>query len=184
MFLNTLAQGNIFGALTYFIAVEVDVWVALAGFAYLFFGSHQNALFSIDRIRNRFFEAMRAAVSVCMVWMVSGVIKLLTHAARPYVTHSAIKPLFTLSPQASFPSGHATLFFALAYAIYRYHKNAGRLFFALAVLISITRVAAGVHYAGDVIFGAILGIFGTYLVERAFDYIQNNINFPSKRGIF
>ena len=159
-------------SVVHFIAVEIDVWVAFAGFAYLFFGSHQDALFSIDRIRTRFFEALRAATSVCVVWIFSGVLKMLVHMPRPYIQYSQIHALFTLSPYASFPSGHATLFFALASAIYRYHKKTGYVFFVFAFLISIARVAAGVHFIFDIGAGALLGIGGTWAVERALDYLQ------------
>ena len=181
VFLNSHVQQGIIRSVVYFIAVEIDVWVALMGFAYLFFGSHQEALFSIDRVRSRFFEALRAATSVVAVWVTSGVIKMLAHLPRPYVAHPEIKALFTLSPHASFPSGHATLFFALAFAIYRYHKKTGMIFFIFAVLISVARVAAGVHYAFDVLGGAVLGIIGTWAIEHALDYAPRTL-FSQKRA--
>ncbi len=84
------------------------------------------------------------------------------HRPRPYLTLS-VHNLFT-DTAWSFPSGHATFFFALAMAVYLYHKRWGTAFFALAALISLGRVAAGVHYPSDIIAGAIIAICTGYFV--------------------
>ena len=63
----------------------------------------------------------------------------------------------------SFPSGHATFFFAMATAIYLYNKKWGIWFFVGAILISIGRVIAGLHYPSDILGGAIIGAFVAYV---------------------
>ena len=64
----------------------------------------------------------------------------------------------------SFPSGHAAFFFALAMAVYFYNKKWGTWFFATAILITVARVIAGVHYPPDILGGAVIGIMVAYIV--------------------
>jgi undecaprenyl-diphosphatase len=77
---------------------------------------------------------------------------------RPYVTHAHDAHLFIAqSHDPSFPSDHATAAFAIAVALLLRHRKAGLLALALAVMVSVGRVAVGTHYPGDVLAGAALG---------------------------
>ena len=82
-------------------------------------------------------------------------IRFFYHRPRPFTTFSS-DPLFS-DTAWSFPSGHATFFFALATGVYLYNKRWGIAFFVAAALISIGRVIAGVHYPSDVVAGALIG---------------------------
>ena len=88
---------------------------------------------------------------------------------RPFAALSEIRPLFT-DTSFSFPSGHASFFFALAAVIYCHDKKLGLWFALAALLMGIGRVTAGVHYPADILAGAIVGyVVGTTcyrLVER------------------
>lgn len=85
------------------------------------------------------------------------------HRPRPFLS-IPVRNLFT-DPAWSFPSGHATFFFALATAIYLHDRRWGRAFFALATVISVGRVMAGVHYPLDILAGALIGSFTAYIVD-------------------
>ncbi|MDX1436411.1 MAG: phosphatase PAP2 family protein, partial [Anaerolineales bacterium] len=70
----------------------------------------------------------------------------------------------TLDPRAlvtfnSFPSDHATLFYALATGFFIANRKMGVLtFIYVTLLIAIPRLYVGLHYPTDVLAGAILGI--------------------------
>ena len=58
---------------------------------------------------------------------------------------------------ASFPSDHATAGFAIAVSIVLRSRRIGCLALAMALIMSVGRVAVGVHYPSDVLAGALLG---------------------------
>lgn len=87
---------------------------------------------------------------------------------RPFVAGNFI-PFISQSPtEASFPSGHATFYFALATIVYFYNKKVGILFFIAGLLIVIARVFVGVHWPSDILAGAILGILMGYILNWLF----------------
>ncbi|MFM2330601.1 MAG: hypothetical protein RLZZ26_108 [Candidatus Parcubacteria bacterium] len=95
-------------------------------------------------------------------------IRLFIHRPRPFLVEHPVHQLLTESSW-SFPSGHATFFFAMATTIFLYHKRWGIFFYVMAVLVSLGRVAAGVHYPSDIIAGAIVGTltaYGVYATAR------------------
>jgi undecaprenyl-diphosphatase len=93
---------------------------------------------------------------------------------RPYHALDLV-PLVSETSR-SFPSAHAAFFFALAAAIFQYNRAWGILFFGAACLISIARIAAGVHYPSDVLVGACIGIAVGCGVVRFFQRFEKKNN--------
>jgi hypothetical protein len=60
--------------------------------------------------------------------------------------------------EVCFPSGEATMAFAMAYGLSRLVPRFAGLFYTLATLASIARLVNGSHYLGDVAAGALLGL--------------------------
>ncbi|MCR4276338.1 MAG: phosphatase PAP2 family protein [Candidatus Parcubacteria bacterium] len=88
---------------------------------------------------------------------VAELIRFFYHHPRPFAELPGVHALFTDNAW-SFPSGHATFFFALSTAVYLYNKKWGIGFFVAAILVTAGRVAAGVHYPSDILGGALIGI--------------------------
>ena len=102
------------------------------------------------------------------------IIRFFYHRPRPFMLYH-VHQLIS-EREWSFPSGHATFFFAIAAAIYFYNKKWGIAFFLAALVMGIARVVAGVHWPSDIIGGALVGIASAWLVnyavERSFKDIE------------
>jgi undecaprenyl-diphosphatase len=86
---------------------------------------------------------------------------------RPFVENN-VNLLLTHSATSSFPSGHAAFFFALSTVVYLYNKKTGFLFLLTSLLISVSRVFAGMHWPSDVLAGAVIGVIVGWLVVKVF----------------
>jgi undecaprenyl-diphosphatase len=96
---------------------------------------------------------------------VTELIRAILPRQRPFLSHHVIQ-LISKGAEPSFPSGHATALFAIAMAIYFYNKKLGYWLFAVAAVVSVARVIAGVHYPSDILAGAAVGIITAWLMER------------------
>jgi undecaprenyl-diphosphatase len=123
-------------------------------------------LFRFKKYWRMVLEATIAAVFTRFV--LAEIIRIIFFRARPFVTLNFI-PLINQSPkEASFPSGHATFFFALSTIVYFYNKKAGILFYIGSFLIVIARVFVGIHWPSDILAGAVLGILMGWLLNKLF----------------
>ena len=111
-------------------------------------------------------ESVIVGASVLVAYVVTIVLKYLAHAPRPFVALVNIHPLIVETPYDSFPSGHATAFFALATAIYIYDKRWGAVFFVIAILVALSRVISGVHFPIDILVGAIIGVLVSLITHK------------------
>ncbi|MEA2939527.1 MAG: hypothetical protein QOD09_56 [Bradyrhizobium sp.] len=69
---------------------------------------------------------------------------------------------------ASFPSGHATAAFALAFAVAAVWPRTRMAMLIYAVMIAATRLVLLAHHPSDVVAGALLGVIGAMLVRYWF----------------
>ncbi|ODT72476.1 MAG: hypothetical protein ABS75_03155 [Pelagibacterium sp. SCN 63-23] len=68
----------------------------------------------------------------------------------------------------SFPSGHSATAVALAFVIGFVWPRLFPIFFAIGVVVAISRVPVGMHYPTDVFAGIVVGMLGAYLVRNLF----------------
>lgn len=111
-------------------------------------------------------------VGVGLPGLASNLLKRAIGRGRPGMFDDArlfgLRSFFNDWTYQSFPSGHATTAFALAFVI---GFLADRWFpFALlfALAIGVSRVAIGAHYPSDVVAGAVVGTLVAYLVRYLF----------------
>lgn len=84
------------------------------------------------------------------------------HLQLPFSIHGG-----ELNGWSSFPSDHAALFFAISLAIFFLHKRLGLFAIAYTVLfICVPRLILGFHFLTDIIAGAVIGGFVSWLVFR------------------
>ena len=101
---------------------------------------------------------------------ITELIRLFYHRPRPFLVAALHVRQLLADSEWSFPSGHAAFFFAMATAIYFYDKKWGIVFFAAALVMTVGRVMAGVHYPADILGGAMIGTGSAsaifYLMEK------------------
>lgn len=90
-------------------------------------------------------------------WAVSWLMKHAYPYPRPFLALDGVTKLIDHGGMDSFPSGHATFFSAIATALYFYHKKIAAFYALGALLIGVSRVAAGIHWPLDVIAGYLIG---------------------------
>ena len=86
-------------------------------------------------------------------WLLAHLIKYFYASPRPFLVLTDLQPLIRHGGNDSFPSGHAAFFMALGSALYLSNKKLGQIYILGAVLISLARVAAGIHWPLDILAG-------------------------------
>ncbi len=97
-----------------------------------------------------------AALAVVLGFLVVREIRFFYHHLRPFAALAGMRQLIPESGY-SFPSDHATVFFAISAVAYCFNKKFGVGFAVLSLIIGLARVAAGVHWPYDIFGGALLG---------------------------
>ncbi len=125
-----------------------------------------------ERIKNCYLAGVAISAIILSRLVFTEIIRWIWFRPRPFIDH-AVNLLIVHANTGSFPSGHAAFFFALATAVFLSNRCAGQWLFLAAFLISVARVFVGVHYPGDILVGAAVGIFSGWLAVWAYKYYQN-----------
>ena len=136
--------------LLFYINVSEALFVATLLLVFLFANG--------ERLRSWRRAAVAAALSAGLALLVGKVISELVDRSRPFVVDPSGVHLFSgHAADPGFPSDHATGAFAVAMAIYLRKRSWGVVALLAAALLSVGRVAIGVHFPSDVLAGAVVG---------------------------
>ena len=58
----------------------------------------------------------------------------------------------------SFPSGHAAVSFSAAYILSKYDPKRAKIYYTIAVLVSLSRIYLGCHFLLDILVGGLIGL--------------------------
>lgn len=157
-YLNSLAGKSLcFDTAVIFIGQYLAYWLVVGLFVFLIFGKDKKKEFKM---------LILAAFSIFLSRIViTEIIRYFYFVSRPFVNNNVYQLIFN-ETSGSFPSGHATFFFALAMAVFFFHKKWSILFFAGAILIGVARIIAGVHWPIDILGGTIIGILSAWIVNK------------------
>lgn len=104
-------------------------------------------LFKNNKIKN----LSKLWVSFLSAGILVYILKLIVQRPRPLV--SLIE-----TSDFSFPSGHATVMFALFPIIYKDFKEIKYLWLILSLLVAFSRLYLGVHHLSDIVGGILIGL--------------------------
>lgn len=82
---------------------------------------------------------------------------------RPFVQLANCNKAITPSDKFSMPSGHTAAAFLMAVLISSFYNEYSLPAYSWATCIGLSRIVLGVHFPGDVIVGAVLGMSCSYL---------------------
>lgn len=147
--------------------------------------------------RGRFSDWRRACLaavlSAGLALAIGKAVSELVDRARPFVADPHGVHLFSgHAADPGFPSDHATAAFAIAVAIFLRNRVWGAAALVAATVLSVGRVALGVHYPSDVLAGAALGAAAALLlwtpplrarVDRLADWLGGYWDRALDRGV-
>ncbi len=116
-------------------------------------------------------KGLYLVLSVAISGLITDIIKILVGRPRPkmWIHHHLGSPQW-LEFKASFwsmPSGHTTTAFAAGVALGYIFPKYRYLFWAMALLVGVSRVVLAKHYPSDVLVGALIGsLVAWYLHKR------------------
>jgi undecaprenyl-diphosphatase len=134
-------------------------------------------IFKTESTWQVFLQKKREILSVffdgALAWLLARLLKSFFHILRPAETFSQVKTLI-LEKGYAFPSGHATFFMALAFAIFFFHRKAGYTFIFFALLIGLARIMAGVHFPLDILGGFVFGGLVAFSLKNIYSHTKNS----------
>ncbi len=116
-----------------------------------------------------YFPIMINAMAAAMLsrFVITNIIRLIVQRPRPFVENH-VNFLLPQGIESSFPSGHASFYFAIATVVYLYNKKLGILFFIGSFFMGMARIFGGVHWPSDILAGAAVGIFTGWFMFQLF----------------
>lgn len=120
---------------------------------------------------------------VCSDQISSGIFKPIFERPRP-CHNEAIKDLVYLPTghcggAYGFISSHACNCFALAtfitHILKRYYRKIAWVMFVWAAMVAYSRIYMGVHYPGDVLVGAAVGVVVGIVVSKGYEWVYNRV---------
>ena len=111
---------------------------------------------------------LAAGLSFLLGLALNQLILLFVQRLRPYAT-GVTHLLIAKSTDPSFPSDHATASAAIAFAFMLHGmRRQGLYFLAAALVVMVSRIYIGTHYASDVLGGAVTAFVAAALVRAFF----------------
>jgi undecaprenyl-diphosphatase len=136
--------------------VQASELIFAAGVALLF-------VVGTPRLRR---AALAAGLSAGLALGVAHFLAAAIDRSRPFVDHPQAHLFLSHAADPGFPSDHATAAFAIAFALVLRDRLTGIVALVLALLLSVGRVALGVHYPSDVFAGLVLGLVAALVLWR------------------
>lgn len=162
-FLNSFAGISSVADFTFVALAEYAMFLMIAGFALFIL------LKKYDRERiNATLQAFAAAFLGRAI--IISIIRIFFFRPRPFVS-GIVNQLVEHNPmEASFPSGHTTVMFALAFSLLFVNRKWGIVYLIIALISALARVVVGVHFPFDILGGILVGFLSAIFMKWFFDF--------------
>ena len=109
--------------------------------------------------------AASAGISAVLALLINTILGHLWYHARPFADHPKQTVLLVHhGADNSFPSDHASVAFAVAFAVLMFHRRLGVLLLVIATGVGLDRILVGVHYPIDVATSMLVGLGAALVV--------------------
>lgn len=134
------------------------------------------------RLRNRLrIEFILVAIAAAIIsYILAKIGAHLFYDTRPFAA-GHFTPYFSHGNDNGFPSDHTLFAGLLAFVCLHYSRRLGYGLLALAVLIGLSRVIAGVHHLIDIVGSLVFTFAGTWLAVRLVAYLERRYAKPPQR---
>lgn len=132
----------------------------------------------IEAVRRHWACFFSAILGLAMAWGFSQLLSFVVNRPRPFITLSdQITPIIKYPLDSSFPSDHTVVAFAVAtmLAMFFKRRRVSLILYLLATLVGLSRIATGVHYPTDVLAGAILAVFVSFIWFKQTDRFDEKL---------
>lgn len=89
---------------------------------------------------------------------------------RPFVEGTVLQLVGHNPLEGSFPSGHTTIMFSLAFSLFFVNRPWGFFYLFLAIVSSLARIVVGVHYPFDIFGGIAVAAISAFAAKKLFDF--------------
>ncbi len=120
-----------------------------------------------------FSTALSLSIAIVLQAILQQIFKRIFTRKRPYEKHIEITKVINPPDKFSFPSGHTTAAFTIAFIFYYLYPVLFIPFLIIAIMIGISRIYLGLHYPSDVLAGVPLGFLSAKLAIILSNTIEN-----------
>ena len=161
--LDGLAGKTAWGDLLAVILAQGVIFLLIAGLA----------VFTLLHSRKYAYRALEAlAAGIFSRAVVIEIIRLYVERPRPFA-HNVVSVLIPEPLDASFPSTHTSIMFALGFSLLLINRRWGIAYLILAFFSAVARIVVGVHFPLDVFVGILVGLISALTLRLFVSYWQN-----------
>lgn len=131
----------------------------------------------------------RMGLTVCMAVLLEFLVcnillKNIIARDRPFWTDETLLPIITAPKDFSFPSGHSSVWAAVAASIFYWNKKWGIAAIVTGLLVAFSRLYLTVHFPTDVCCGIIIGVLAAIISAKIVEQINKKYSLENRFGKF